>query len=256
MPGKISKFRENKSMANSSFVKVKFDQVLANGAAGKKRKPRVGDHLITARLGYTHHGVYVGKGEVIHYSGFHSGLNSGPVVKTSIGEFANQSHVMVNFLSKRKYAPSESVSRAFSKLGEAKYNLVSNNCEHFVNWCIHGRATSKQVSEMCLLLCSPAFISRFSSINASPTLLRSTSSLIANHVSSMVVPHLSRSVAQGVASNLAGMTSGVIGGGLTSTASIGVVGVVGGVSAPIMVSIAAGVAIGYGVKKAWDWIAD
>ncbi|MGU5583238.1 lecithin retinol acyltransferase family protein [Aeromonas hydrophila] len=33
-----------------------------------------GDHLVTARLGYTHHGLYVGGDLVIHYQGPNHGL--------------------------------------------------------------------------------------------------------------------------------------------------------------------------------------
>ncbi|HGY1053508.1 TPA: lecithin retinol acyltransferase family protein [Aeromonas salmonicida subsp. pectinolytica] len=33
-----------------------------------------GDHLVTARLGYTHHGLYVGGDLVIHYQGPNLGL--------------------------------------------------------------------------------------------------------------------------------------------------------------------------------------
>jgi len=30
-------------------------------------------------------------------------------------------------------------------LGENSYNLVTNNCEHFVSWCIYGVSTSQQI---------------------------------------------------------------------------------------------------------------
>ena len=32
-------------------------------------------------------------------------------------------------------------------LGEGHYNVMTNNCEHFVTWCRYGEATSKQVDE-------------------------------------------------------------------------------------------------------------
>lgn len=30
--------------------------------------------------------------------------------------------------------------RALSRLGEEKYHLITNNCEHFVRWCRSGSA--------------------------------------------------------------------------------------------------------------------
>ncbi len=30
-------------------------------------KPRYGDHISVNRGGYSHHGIYVGKGKVVHY---------------------------------------------------------------------------------------------------------------------------------------------------------------------------------------------
>jgi hypothetical protein len=39
------------------------------------------------------------------------------------------------------------VRRAESRLGEKKYNLLFNNCEHFATWCKTGIATSRQIQE-------------------------------------------------------------------------------------------------------------
>lgn len=40
--------------------------------------PKKGDHLKSSRGLYTHHGIYVGDGNVIHYSGLSDGIQSGP----------------------------------------------------------------------------------------------------------------------------------------------------------------------------------
>ena len=37
--------------------------------------------------------------------------------------------------------------RAQSKIGEEKYNLVTNNCEHFAMWCITGRSSCDQINK-------------------------------------------------------------------------------------------------------------
>lgn len=43
------------------------------------------------------------------------------------------------------YSAAETVKRAKSKLGEADYHLVFNNCEHFAVWCKTGMHRSEQV---------------------------------------------------------------------------------------------------------------
>jgi hypothetical protein len=37
------------------------------------------------------------------------------------------------------------ICRARSRLGEDRYHLLDNNCEHLVEWCLHGVARSFQV---------------------------------------------------------------------------------------------------------------
>jgi hypothetical protein len=43
----------------------------------------------------------------------------------------------------------EIVRRARSRLGENRYRFLSNNCEHFSEWCVNGEHRSPQVE--CLL---------------------------------------------------------------------------------------------------------
>jgi len=38
------------------------------------------------------------------------------------------------------------VERAAARIGERRYSLSGNNCEHFVNWCATGVAISHQVA--------------------------------------------------------------------------------------------------------------
>ncbi|VDL80059.1 unnamed protein product [Nippostrongylus brasiliensis] len=42
------------------------------------------------------------------------------------------------------FPPRIVVERATMKLGEGNYNIVSNNCEHFVKWCRYGNSISRQ----------------------------------------------------------------------------------------------------------------
>ncbi|MGU5717765.1 lecithin retinol acyltransferase family protein [Aeromonas taiwanensis] len=96
-----------------------------------------GDHLVTARLGYTHHGLYVGSDLVIHYQGPNLGL-PGEIVMTSLGEFSDGKPIWCKFCPVRQYDRAASIERAHTRLGEHRYDVLFSNCEHFVMWCIHG----------------------------------------------------------------------------------------------------------------------
>lgn len=54
------------------------------------------------------------------------------------------------------YSPKETIKRAYSRAGEAKYNLASNNCEHFAVWCKTGLKQSRQVDNVINILCGNA----------------------------------------------------------------------------------------------------
>ena len=105
-----------------------------------------GDHLVTARLGYTHHGLYVGGDLVIHYQGPNLGL-PGEIVMTSLGEFSDGKPIWCKFCPVRQYDRAASIERAHTRLGEHRYDVLFSNCEHFVMWCIHGLHHSPQVSK-------------------------------------------------------------------------------------------------------------
>jgi hypothetical protein len=104
-----------------------------------------GTHLVTSRRGYTHHGIYVGHGMVVHYAGLSRFLQSGPIEEVTISQFSMGRPVRIIGYRESTYSPQEIVLRARSRLGENKYHVLRNNCEHFCSWCISGRSCSKQV---------------------------------------------------------------------------------------------------------------
>ena len=104
-----------------------------------------GDHLVAFRFTYTHHGLYVGQGKVIHY------LRAG-VTEASVDEFAAKMPIRVRDHEQRAYSRSMAVRRAYARLHECEYNLVFNNCEHFVLWCIDGAHRSRQVEKVARTL--------------------------------------------------------------------------------------------------------
>ncbi len=47
------------------------------------------------------------------------------------------------------YTGIAAVERARSRIGEDRYRLLTNNCEHFCTWCVLGVGRSEQVRQ-CL----------------------------------------------------------------------------------------------------------
>jgi hypothetical protein len=105
----------------------------------------LGSHLVTPRRGYLHHGIYVGARKVVHYAGFAHGLRRGPVEEVPFAHFARGRRVWVRSDTPSDFDVREVVCRARSRVGEDRYRLLTNNCEHFCEWCLHGTARSFQV---------------------------------------------------------------------------------------------------------------
>lgn len=105
----------------------------------------LGAHLVSERDGYWHHGIYAGNGQVIHYGGFHHAAGRRPVEAISLRSFAAGRPMGVRGEPAAVYLGSDAVARARSRLGEDKYRLLTNNCEHFCTWCVCGVARSEQV---------------------------------------------------------------------------------------------------------------
>ena len=113
--------------------------------AQEVEEPPPGAHLVTPRRGYTHHGIYAGDGMVVHYSGLSRGLGRGPVEEVTLARFANGQSIAIRCRGPLPFGMLEIVRRARSRLGEARYRLLSNNCEHFSEWAQSGLNYSTQV---------------------------------------------------------------------------------------------------------------
>jgi hypothetical protein len=105
----------------------------------------LGSHLVTPRRGYLHHGIYVGARKVVHYSGLTHGWRRGPVEEVSFAQFARGRRVWVRLGAPSDFDAREIICRARSRVGEDRYRLLTNNCEHFCEWCLRGAARSFQV---------------------------------------------------------------------------------------------------------------
>jgi hypothetical protein len=114
---------------------------------GCGEEPPLASHLVTPRLFYTHHGIYVGGGRVIHYAGLACGLRRGPVEETSLERFAHGQGIQVQS-DWRCFSRCEVVERARSRLGENRYRVLTNNCEHFCAWALRDERRSMQVERL------------------------------------------------------------------------------------------------------------
>ncbi|WP_080744947.1 lecithin retinol acyltransferase family protein [Cupriavidus necator] len=117
--------------------------------ASTKRTIEAGAHLISERDGYTHHGIYVGDGQVIHYGGFDHSAKRRPVEYIALRAFAAGKDLRIQTEPDAVYAGIDVVERAKSRLGEDQYQFLTNNCEHFCTWCVLGVGRSEQVRQ-CL----------------------------------------------------------------------------------------------------------
>ena len=136
-----------------------------------KKDLQPGDHLVSLRLGYSHHGLYVGNGTVIHYAGPNKGGQRAAVESVALEDFAPGAMAYTRPHPIRHFSRAQAVARARRRIGERHYNLAFNNCEHFVNWCINGVHLSRQVNHV---LAAPVAALSVASKLASTTYLAST----------------------------------------------------------------------------------
>jgi len=115
---------------------------------GENEEPPLGAHLVTPRLGFTHHGIYAGGGQVIHYGSFAESTRRRPVEQVPVARFAHRHSVWIRTDRGAAFNRKTVVYRARSRVGEDRYRLLSNNCEHFCEWCVHGENRSYQVERI------------------------------------------------------------------------------------------------------------
>jgi len=111
----------------------------------ESEEPPVGAHLVTPWRGFAHHGIYLGGGRVIHYNARVYRFERRPVEETDMPAFSEGRPVFIVDHADAVHDAEEVIRRARSRLGEDRYHLLENNCEHLVEWCLHGVARSFQV---------------------------------------------------------------------------------------------------------------
>ena len=114
--------------------------------------------MVRVRLGSVYHyGIFVSEDEVIQFGLPPTAENRAAegevkVLATDIDVFACGCIVETACLDRseqrRRISPSETVARARARLGESGYNLIHNNCEHFVNECVFGESRCTQEEDV------------------------------------------------------------------------------------------------------------
>ena len=201
---------------------------------------QIGDHLVTPRTGYTHHGLYIGNQEVIHYAG-KLGSDSGRIAKVTLAEFCEGASCRVRDYPLRVYGRKESIERACQRLGECDYNVVFNNCEQFVAWCIMGIGYSEQINTVVSAAIQTKMLME----------TQGTQAVVSYVAQSTLAENAKQQIATAIIPTSAALVTG-------SAISGGTVALASGLSiasvTPLAVPIAAGAIVGYGVKKLIDWV--
>ncbi|PVD22498.1 hypothetical protein C0Q70_18312 [Pomacea canaliculata] len=139
----------------------------------------LGDIVEFPRENYSHFGIYVGDGNVIHAlaedtiiavcgkalsrvsyaSSSSSGITmktfiKGTVIQQNFFDVAKKSVAKKNNLLDGKIkplSPKKIVEKAKSMMEKScDYDLLKTNCEHFATWCRYGIGYSKQTNSFCL----------------------------------------------------------------------------------------------------------
>lgn len=122
--GNVAKASPYTPALSSISDKITFDEAL--------RTFKKGDHIAVDRKKHiSHHGIYTGDGFVIDY-------NKDGIKYSSLENFLSSSFRLYRINSQAIYSREEIVRRAKRRLGECKYNPITNNCEQFARWCRNG----------------------------------------------------------------------------------------------------------------------
>ena len=119
----------------------------------KEKEPKCGDIVRTKVTFYHHYGIFTESDTVIQF-GLPDNVNRPAsevvVIETDVYTFLQGGELEVgvpDFNEKKKMrAKAQIVSLARERLGEGGYDILHNNCEHFVNECAFGERYSSFVS--------------------------------------------------------------------------------------------------------------
>lgn len=121
------------------------------------RECQYGD-IIRVKLGSVYHyGIFASEDEVIAFGLPPTAENLKnqqdiKVLATDIDVFSCGNMIETAQLTikekRKRQSPDKTVSAARARIGEGGYNLIHNNCEHFVNEIVFGKKISEQELEV------------------------------------------------------------------------------------------------------------
>ncbi len=121
----------------------------------KLSEPYIGAHLRVKYGPFYHHGIYTAENEVVQFGSAADILTNAEgivVMKTDLLTFLSGGFLEVREFTKKERKKlmevDKSIGIALSRIGEGKYNIIHNNCEHFVNECLFGEKISNQVNDI------------------------------------------------------------------------------------------------------------
>jgi Lecithin retinol acyltransferase len=77
-------------------------------------EPPLGSHLVTPRRGFAHHGIYVGRGNIVHYRSVVRHFCRGPVEEVSLASFAQERAIWIRSQSAPRFDGPDQVERRFA----------------------------------------------------------------------------------------------------------------------------------------------
>ena len=115
--------------------------------------PKMGDIIRVKVKFYHHYGIYLSDDQIVQFGlPDNTGLDPDRIAVTvtdmdgfRIGGDLEVAKLTVKERLKR-FSPNKTKALALSRIGETGYNILHNNCEHFVNECVFGRHESSFVA--------------------------------------------------------------------------------------------------------------
>lgn len=120
-----------------------------------EKTPVYGDIIRTKVRFYHHYGIFVSESQVVQFGLPDDPMRPAEDVKVLVSDIYTFLHggdlevaVPDRATAKKMRKPKEIVEIAMSRVGEGGYDILHNNCEHFVNDCAFGVASSSFLQEL------------------------------------------------------------------------------------------------------------
>jgi len=110
----------------------------------------IGDIVIFQRTFYKHYGLYIGENKIIHRDNINLMNKFKSKVKINNIDDIPGKQKNGNYIYDRERLPiDKTLKMAYSHLNETgKYDIFTNNCEHFVTMVCYGKKESKQIKNL------------------------------------------------------------------------------------------------------------